>query len=58
MFSYKSHELNLFSNDDNHKFKIRDNKGNASGFGAAQNCAYISYSDVATGRYWICSKCG
>ena len=49
MFSYKSHELNLFSNDDNHKFKIRDNKGNASGFGAAQNCAYISYSDVATG---------
>ena len=47
--SYKSHELNLFSNDDNHKFKIKDNKGNASGFGAAQNCAYISYSDVATG---------
>ena len=47
--SYKSHELNLFSNDDNHKFKIRDNKGNASGFGAAQNCAFISYNDVATG---------
>jgi hypothetical protein len=50
MFSYKSHELNLFSNDDNHKFKIKDNKGNASGFGANQNCAYISYSDVATGN--------
>lgn len=50
MFSYKSHELNLFSNDDNHKFKIKDNKGNSSGFNATQNCAYISYSDVATGN--------
>jgi hypothetical protein len=48
--SYKSHELNLFSNDDNHKFKIKDNKGNASGFNATQNCAFISYSDVETGN--------
>lgn len=48
--SYKSHELNLFSNDDNHKFKIKDNKSNNSGFGANQNCAFISYNDVATGN--------
>lgn len=47
--SYKSHELNLFSNDDNHKFKIKDNKGNTSGFNANQNCAFINYSDVDTG---------
>ena len=48
--SYKSHELNLFSNDDNHKFKIKDNKGNTSGFNSTQNCAFISYNDVATGN--------
>lgn len=46
--SYKSHELNIFSNDNDHKFKIRDNKGGSSGFNVDQNCTFISYSDVAT----------
>lgn len=46
--SYKSHELNIFSNDNDHKFKIKDNKGNSSGFNADQNCLFINYTDVAT----------
>jgi hypothetical protein len=48
MLSYKSHELNIFSNDEANRFKIQDSKGIMTGFGSSQESIYLRYTDIST----------
>jgi len=53
MTDYKSHELNLYSNDNVGRLRFQDGKGTGlgPGFGAQQNYIFAKYTDDATGGY-------
>ena len=53
MSDYKSHELNLYSNDNVGRLRFQDGKGTGLGPGFNQNQNYIlaKYTDDAKGQY-------
>ena len=50
---YKSHELNLYSNDNVGRLRFVDGKGTGlgPGFGTQQNYIFAKYTDDANGQY-------
>jgi hypothetical protein len=53
MADYKSHELNLYSNNSVGRLKFEDGKGTGKGpgFGTNQEYIFAKYTDAATGSY-------
>jgi len=48
MSDFKSHELNIYSNDNNSRLKIQDSKGVMTGFNSSQDSVYLRYTDINT----------